>query len=277
MYKLLIVLLALGLISNDTSACNLCTVYLRIQPNDFKNSFSVRHRYRLFERDFFSTNSGTINSKRILQSTSNKHAGIETEDIPEGESHNYKEAYNSYDLSANFYMETKFQLNSTITFSDNYVYQDDSITNNIGGIGDLNLLLKYQVYNSIEKEDTTTKNRLIHRVTSSFGQRLPTGNFNKASVVGFQTEFEANTLLGTPEMEMDAHLQSGTGSFGYLFLLEYLISYKGFSLNTNTSYKVNVNNKNNFKFADRLNANGTLFYLFNITNKIKIIPKKDLS
>jgi hypothetical protein len=279
MHKKIIVLLVIVLMSNNTSACDLCTVYLGIQPNDFKNSFSARHRYRLFERDFFSSGANNIDNKRRVLNTgiSNKHTGIETEDIAVGESIRYKEAYNSYDLSANFYLGTKFQLNSTITFSDNYVYQDDSITNNVGGIGDLNLLLKYQIYNSIEKEDTTTKKRIIHRITSGFGLSLPTGNFNKASVIGFQTEFEANTLLGTPEMEMDAHLQPGTGSFGYLFLLEYLISYKGFGLNTNASYKLNGTNKNDFKFADRLNANGTLFYLFNVTNKIKIMPKTGLS
>ena len=36
MYKILIALLALMLISTDTRACDLCTVYLGIQPNDFK-------------------------------------------------------------------------------------------------------------------------------------------------------------------------------------------------------------------------------------------------
>jgi hypothetical protein len=87
MYKILIALLAITLMSNDTRACDLCTVYLGIQPNDFKNSFSVRHRYRLFERDFSSTNTGANNNKqRVSQKTgvSNKHANIETEDIPIG-------------------------------------------------------------------------------------------------------------------------------------------------------------------------------------------------
>lgn len=265
--------------SNDMRACDLCTVYLGIQPNDFKNSFAVRHRYRLFERDFLSTNSSTINNKKRLSNKgfSSKHAGIETDDIPVGESHNYKEAYNSYDLVANFYLGTKFQLNSSISFSDNYVYEDDSITNTVGGIGDLNLILKYQIYNSIEKEDTSNKKAIVQRISAGFGVSLPTGNYNKTSVVGFQTDFEANTIIGTPEMELDPHLQAGTGSFGYLFMLEYLISYKGFGLNSNVSYKINSTNKNEFKFADRFNANVALFYLFNIKNKIKIMPITGLS
>ena len=139
------------------------------------------------------------------------------------ESYNYKETYNSYDLSANFFLGTRLQLNTSISFSDNYVLQNDSITQNIGGIGDLNLQFKYQVYNSIQKEDTTKK--WIQRITVGSGISLPTGNFNKISIVGFQTEFEANSIIGTPETELDAHLQAGTGSFGYLFFLEYLVSY----------------------------------------------------
>ena len=73
MYKTLVVLLAFGLMNNTTHACDLCTVYLGIQPNDFKNSFSARHRYRLFERDFFGTN---MTNLRLASPTgiSNKHA-----------------------------------------------------------------------------------------------------------------------------------------------------------------------------------------------------------
>jgi len=141
----------------------------------------------------------------------------------------------------------------------------------------LSLLLKYQVFNSIEKEGPVNKKAFIQRITVGSGLSLPTGNFNKSSVVDFQTAFEANKVLGTPEMELDAHLQAGTGSFAYLFLLEYLVSYKGFGLNTNASYKLNGTNKNGFKFANRLNSNGTFFYLFKINDKLKIMPTTGIS
>ncbi len=276
MPKNLVALLALVLMSNLTFACDLCTVYLGIQPNDFKNSFSVRHRYRLFERDFdLNQLSQTVSRKQQLREN-NKHAGTPSEAIAPGETYRYAEAFNSYDVSANFYIGTKFQINSTVNFSDNYTYENDSILNNIGGFGDLNLLLKYQVFNSIEQEDSSSK-KPIHRVSVGAGITLPTGKFNKENVDSFQTDFQPTGITSVPVMELDPHLQAGTGSFGYLFLLEHLVSYKGLGLNSNISYKLNTTNKNGFKFANRLNFNTSAFYLVKLFKKVKVMPNIGLS
>lgn len=274
MQKKWIVLLAFGLIINSAFACDLCTVYLGIQPNDLKNSFQIRHRYRLFKSDYINQSnfSTRVSNQRVKGKINNKHAGDATSDIGTGEKYTYAEAYNSYDVAVNFFVAKKWQLNGSINFSDNYIKQNDSIVDNVGGIGDLKLLVRYTLYNSSKSEDSTTTNRLIHRINLGGGISLPTGSYNKYSVVGFVTEFTPNTIIGSAEMELDPHLQAGTGSYSYVGLIEYMVKYNVVGLNTNLSYQVNTTNKNNFRLANRLNANSSFFVIAKVTDKVKLMP-----
>lgn len=280
MYKKWIVVLIIILSYNSTFACDLCTVYLGIQPNDFTNSFAVRHRYRLFKSEYVSYPEYTqrISKQRIGKGEINdKHTGEPTDEVSWGQPYTYSETYNSYDLVANFYLAPRLQLNGSINFSDNFLKQNDSIIANVGGVGDLNLIAKYQLFNTSAAEDTMTKNKFIHRVTIGAGVSLPTGSYNKYTVKDFVTEFTPNTIIGSAEMELDPHIQAGTGSFGYLFLVEYLLKYNSIGLNTNLSYKVNTTNKNSFRLANRFNANCSFFMLTKITSKIKLMPNIGMS
>ncbi|MGB0887606.1 MAG: hypothetical protein ACPGSL_05760, partial [Vicingaceae bacterium] len=179
--------------------------------------------------------------------------------------------YNSYDVFANFYLNPRLQLNLSTYFADNYILNDDSTTTNVAGIGDATFVMKYRVFNS-KKCNDSIKNRFIHRLTAGGGIELPTGNYNKSTITGIETEFKANTRLGAPIEELDPHMQAGTGSFNYIFLLEYMTKINNIGLNTNVSYKLTTANKNGFRFANRFNANGTVFLLLNFTNKFRVMP-----
>jgi|GEM_PF-553675 len=280
MQKKWIVMLMILLAYNSTFACDLCTVYLGIQPNDFTNSFAVRHRYRLFKSDYISYPFYTqrVSSQRVGKGKINdKHIGEPTDDIQWGQPYTYSETYNSYDLVANFYLTNRIQLNGSINFSDNFIKQNDSIMANVGGIGDLNIITKYQLFNTSAVDDSITKNKFIHRITVGAGITLPTGKYNKYTVKDFVTEFKPNSIVGSAEMELDPHIQPGTGSFSYLILADYLLKYNSVGFNANTSYRISTTNKNNFRLSNRFNANGSFFMLNKITSKIKLMPTFGLS
>ena len=265
---------------NSILACDLCTVYLGIQPNDFTNSFAVRHRYRLFKSDYVSYPLYTtrISTQRVGKGEiKDKHAGEPTDDVSWGQPYTYSETYNSYDLVANFYITNRLQLNGSINFSDNFIKQNDSILANVGGMGDLNLLAKYQLFNTSAAEDSVIHDKAIHRVTVGTGVSLPTGKFNKYTVKDFVTEFKPNAIIGSAEMELDPHIQAGTGSFGYLILAEYLLKYIMVGFNANISYKINTTNKNKFRLSNRFNANGSFFLLAKLSSKIKLMPNFGIS
>lgn len=271
-----IIVLVFTLICNVAFACDLCTVYIGLQPNDFKTSFGVRHRYRAFQIDYSANIASTSHTNNIKGAPTNKHNSGLTYGAP-SDAYTYKETYNSYDIFLNLFLTQRLQLNLSTYFADNYVFHNDSIIGNIGGIGDLNMLLKYQLVNSQETGDTLLKNKFLHRLIVGGGISSPTGNYKKSSVIGFETQIQPNTIIGTPIMELDPHLQAGTGSFGYLFLMEYLLKFNNLGININNSYRLNTTNKNNFKFAHRFNNNASLFALLNLSDKVKLMPQTGLS
>jgi len=276
MQKRILVVVAFMFIYNVSFACDLCTIYLGINPNDYQNSMGIQYRFRAFEKEYNNLSLATFNSKqRVKGIPGDKHGGAGLSETTS--SYIYAEEFNSYDITLNVYLHPKWQLNMSTYFADNYIKQNDSIIGNVGGIGDINLLVKYQLFNSQNNCDTTMKNMLVHRLTLGAGITLPTGNYNKQTVTGFETEFKPNTILGTPITELDPHMQAGTGSFGYLFLAEYLLKFNSFGINLNATYKLNTTNKNEFKFANRINSNIALFSLIKISKKIKIMPQTGLS
>jgi len=273
MQKRIFVVLVFILNYNLLFACDLCTVYLGLRPNDYNNSISLRHRYRLFDLayDGQSNSIGKI-GQRIKGVPKDKH-GDSYSGVNNTDSYLYAETYNSYDIAVNIYLNHRLQLNVSTYFADNYIYHNDSIVDNIGGIGDINLLMKYQLINSQKTGDTLLKGKFLHRLTVGAGVTLPTGNFNKQSIVGFEKDFKPNVIIGTPIMDLDPHMQAGTGSFSYLMMAAYMLRFNSLGINLNGSYKINTTNKNEFRFANRFNSNITLFSLLKLTKKLKIMPQ----
>ena len=278
MYKRLLVVSFTLLVYHFTIACDLCTIYIGIQPNDYKNTFGVRYRYRVFEKDYYAKPFNTVNP---LQKTKGrlgeKHGNNDEHLTTTEEKVTYTEVYNSYDVYANFFLNQRFQIGMNTYFADNYVLINDSIIDNVGGIGDVTLTLKYQLSNSKKSTDSLLTNKLVHRLTIGGGFNLKTGNFNKYSVTSYNTSIISNDLVVEPVKELDPHIQSGTGSFGYLFLLEYLTKWKNLGFNGNISYRMNTTNKNGFRFANRLNVNTSLFVLIKLSKKVKIMPNTGVS
>jgi hypothetical protein len=263
-------------------ACDLCSVYIGIQPNDFKNSFGLRYRYRLFEDQFtFNSSTQTLSNNKSKRIEINNPVSINHIDEEylgaDGKDFYYKEQYNSYDLILNIALGKRVNLLISNSFSDNYVYKNDSIIDNISGVGDMQVIINHKLFYTKVSNDSLAKNRFLHRLTIGAGIELPTGSFNKQSVKSYETKVTGNTILGQPLTELDPHLQPGTGSLNYLFLIEHLVKYNIIGWNTNLSYKINSANKNEFKFANRFNVNSSLFLMATINKNITIMPNSGIS
>lgn len=266
------------LLSNTILACDLCSVYIGIKPQDFKSSFGLRYRYRLFESNYTLTSvnntykaTPTARLASPIGATIN-HGNEHVTGISENETYIYAEQYNSVDVVLNLFFGKKFSVLLSNSFSDNYVYRKDSLIDNISGFGDLSVIANYRLINTKIGSDSLAKNKLMHRLTVGTGVELPTGSYNKQSVVGYETTFSPSTIIGKPKFELDPHLQAGTGSINYIFMLEYLVKMNRLGLNTNISYKIFNENSNQFKFANRYNFNSSLFYLVTLNEKVKMLP-----
>lgn len=244
----------LCILSVNTFACDLCNIYVGIRPDDYQSSFGIVHRYRSFDSDFLAT---------IPGSSLNKHG----EEFS-FEDYSLQEVFNSYDLWFRYFLTARVQLNASISFSDNYMGRNDSMTESVAGPGDLVLMAKYQIYNSRLCDDTS---KWTKRLTAGGGIKLPTGTFNKTYPY---TPIVSNTkgvYYSETESYLDPHMQAGTGSVDFILFLEGVLMRENWGINTNLSYKLNTINKNNFKFANRFNFNPSIFYIKDY-EKVKLMP-----
>ncbi|MBR9831148.1 transporter [bacterium] len=245
---------ALILLSEVAVSCDLCSIYVGIRPDDYKNSFGMVHRYRSFARDYQAT---------IPITTLDKH-GAQYSTEP----YSLEEVYNSYDLWFKYFLNPRVQIDASMSFSDNYLGKNDSMTNSISGPGDLLILSKYQVYNSKLCNDTSD---WIKRFTVGAGIKLPTGTYNKTFLNYPVTSTTKGITYGDPETILDPHLQSGSGSVDFILMMEGILMIQNIGINTNMSYKINTTNKNNFRFANRFNFNPSLFYVKQF-KEVRLMP-----
>ncbi len=260
MKKILFLISGIVLLSMEVLACDICSIYINLEPNDLKNSFGFNYRRRAFKHSI---------SDNSLIANGNKHA---TGNTVITSSTQQQELFNSYDLWLNYFFYEKWQLNATMTFADNYYTENDSVIHNIAGPGDLTLMVKNILFNT----KVTDSSNWARRFIVGGGLKLPIGKFNQSYVVAPQSSNKGTVLYGSPYSELDPHLQAGSGSLDFIILTEYLVRYKKVGLHSNVSYRINSENSNQFRFANRLNVNSSAFYIWNkkeltITPNIGII------
>jgi hypothetical protein len=107
------------------------------------------------------------------------------------------------------------------------------------GFGDPLLLLQYQLFNLGTLDSGSLKQRLF----AGFGVKFPMG----------KSKFDA-------EEPLEKSHQPGTGSWDILPSISYLAKLKRIGVNFNTNYMFTTQDQNQFKFANRLNANVNLYY-----------------
>lgn len=247
MKRIIFLIVGISMISVEALACDICSIYINLEPNDLKNSFGFNYRYRSFEHSF---------SDVSLTANGNKHAIGNT---VISNSVTQEEIYNNYDLWFNYFFYEKWQLNATMTFADNYYLEDDSLIHNIAGPGDLTLVVKNILFNT----KSTDTNNWAHRFILGGGIKIPIGKYNQPYMVTPQSNNKGSIIYGAPYSELDPHLQTGSGSLDFIFLTEYLVRFKKTGIITNVSYRINTENSNQFKFANRLNINSSAFYIWN--------------
>ena len=90
MLKYFLVLLSLS-VSLNTWACDLCNIYLNMEPNDLGSSMGFNYRYRLFQNKQTNYNTFSSNLKHAIGNTVIADANIQ------------EEIFNSYDLWLNYF------------------------------------------------------------------------------------------------------------------------------------------------------------------------------
>jgi len=158
-------------------------------------------------------------------------------DHPTSSTESY-EYYRNIEIFFRYYFSPKFRVIATIPYSFNQI---DSL--HLNGVGDLLTIAQYQIYNT----NMVASTNFWQRIFLGAGFKFPTGVYNKSlSVSG----------------EVEPHFQPGTGSLDFLFSGLYIAKHEktGLGWRNDIVYTINTENKNGYRFANKLNFASTLTY-----------------
>ncbi len=233
-------LVALLLTSVTTVACDVCSVYMGITPNDYQHQFGIVYRTRLLEGyvTMMTDNSTTTGTTRM---GGLKH--IAHIDEPTFEEGWVKEIYNVYELRGKYFFNQRWSAMATLPVVNNYRSIKGTTQFDIYGVGDPVLLGNYQLLNTKTNPGDTTG--VGHRLTIGGGVKLPLGS----------------TYHNYNGKKADLDMQPGTGSIDGLISLEYLVRKQKIGLNASYIMKINTANSHQYRYGDQHNVSGHLFYL----------------
>jgi hypothetical protein len=161
-----------------------------------------------------------------------------------------RDTYSSVELWGRFYVNKKFQVFAFVPYAYNTMRgSEQNVTSQ--GLSDITVVANYLLFNT--GDDKTKKFK--HTLMAGGGLKLPTGKF----------ELQDKGKLVNPNFQM------GTGSIDFLVSAVYTVRYQKVGLNTETGYKINTRNSNDYLFGNQFHASSQLFYWQNV-KAISFLP-----
>lgn len=149
-----------------------------------------------------------------------------------------REHFNTLELYGTYIISPKILVSFSLPYSVNSVE-----TGNFSGFGDLLITTKYLV---MGKRGLQPASQYKDRLFLGGGFKIPTGRYN----------------ISSAGADVEPHFQTGTGSFDFILLGTYIARVRRFGFNSDVVYKINTQNSNSYRFANRFNFSTTLLYIF---------------
>lgn len=156
-------------------------------------------------------------------------------------SHNY---YNTVEMWTGWNIGKKWQVLGFIPYHYNKQMDDDGASNK-NGLGDITILGNYQLMHTRKTDDHN--NTVEQTLWIGAGIKIPTGTF-KLDVN------DPNTTIA------DINAQIGTGSTDFLLTATHNIRINQFGINTSVNYKINTENRSDYKYGNKFTATTIAYY-----------------
>lgn len=226
---------ALALTTLPSFGCDVCGMFMSLQPNDRTSTIGLAWRMRYREGTYTSTGFGQA-----------KHGGA---DVPVNSL--YREIYQVADLRADIWFGNRFAVFGSLPVVNNYQSVNGATTADLYGMGDAMAIGRYLLFGTMCGPEET---RARHRFMMGAGAKLPTGAFDR-------------TYTG---VEVRPDLQPGTGSVDLLGSMEYLYRKGRFGAGLNAIGRLNGAHSG-YRFGNGLNVTAEAFRLFE-SGTIRIMP-----
>ncbi|PPL01028.1 transporter [Parapedobacter indicus] len=216
----------------DICGCGVGSYYLGILPDFNKRFVGLRYQHKLL-----TTHLGPMGNRTPISAD---------------------EAYESLEWWGAWNFGTRWRAMAILPYNFNTRHvRGSGQTGYKNGVGDLALMGFYKVFEQVG--GTGDNKLLIHSLWAGIGVKAPTGKYDEGE--------RASVSQDAPN-----NFQLGTASTDFMVNLAYDIRLMDLGLNTNVSYKVNTENRHEYRYGNKLTANALLYYKFNIKNRVRIAP-----
>lgn len=224
--------------------CDVCGIFLNVQPNDRSTQFGLLHRVRMLSREYPAPQAVAVP----------KHGGVDHAQIVQGP-RAVSELIQAMELRADIRFRDKWALLVAVPVVNTYQSVNGYMRYDAYGLGDPFAILRYQVVNTKCTADDST-GRWVHRLQFGGGVKMPLGR----SDVTYQGE----------RLHPDA--QPGTGSWDALFSLEYALRIRRSGVTFTTVGRVNSADRYDVRLGHTASSTLDLFHRFPVGKQINVLP-----
>jgi hypothetical protein len=164
------------------------------------------------------------------------------------------ETYQSAELWGGWNIGTRFRVLAFVPYNFNErTSQQTSGSKN--GLGDIALMGYYKLF---DHTSTLGERLLVQSLWIGGGVKAPTGKYEPSERLAVQ--------------ESPNNFQLGTESTDFTLNAAYDIRWNDLGLNANANYKVNTENKYEYRYGNKLTTNVLVYHKFRIANTFTIAP-----
>ncbi len=142
------------------------------------------------------------------------------------------------ELWGRYFISPNLQINASIPYVFNERSGEETIPFTIDGLGDVQLSVVYTLLNR-----SPLGTEWGHRVELGAGVKLPTGDYNPIQ-----------------DDRLPDNMNLGTASLDWFFNATYILSQTRFGWSNNVSYRLNTENKYNYRFGNQFIVQSYAYY-----------------
>jgi len=164
-----------------------------------------------------------------------------------------KDFYQTIEWWGGWNIGKRFQVLALVPYNFNHQNSDEGVSNK-NGLGDVIVIGNYKV---LDIRSMAGNKNISQQLWIGGGLKLPTGKFDVDA--------------SDPDLAAIANGQLGSGSTDVILNAMYNIHINKLGINTAAGYKINSENKDDYKFGDKLSLSSFVYYPIN-ASKIMISP-----
>lgn len=185
-----------------------------------------------------------------------QHKTLQTHLGPQGQTTplSTDETYQSAELWGGWNFGKKFRVLAFVPYNFNERSSQASAGSK-NGLGDIAIM---GYYNLFTKSTTVSSKLLVHSLWLGAGVKAPTGKYEPSERLAVQ--------------ESPNNFQLGTASTDFTLNAAYDVRLNDLGLNLNANYKINTENKYEYRYGNKLTTNALVYYKFRLFHQLTLAP-----